>query len=133
MKSLRSLGTLLFTTQNIIPTIGFTKIWLEQNYAQLRSILPSLSKMAITFSTQLRIKQFKRNLNYNSIIYSPTTILAWARKYQFNCKETPISGLFTALLFLFSSFSSHNPLLKTLLKINNNTSFFSSTYLTILS
>jgi len=44
-------------------------IELKHDYAQLRCLLCSLSKLAITFSTQLGMKWFERNLNDNSRIY----------------------------------------------------------------
>ena len=54
-------------SHNRVPKIG-----LKHNCAQLQSILRSINKTVITFSTQLIMMWFRSNLKDNALIYFPT-------------------------------------------------------------
>jgi len=66
-----------------------------------------LVKTTITFSTDLELRQFKRNLKANTLNYLPpkTIIFQLVNHYQFNRELCPISLKFpTSLFWLFPPF-----------------------------
>ena len=81
MERLKSLKKLSFTTQKMIPTIGSQNGARTQVY-QVWLNLCSSSNIAITFSIELGLRQFKRHLKANTLTYLPIKnhnfLLGWS-------------------------------------------------------
>jgi len=81
----------------------------KHNCGKLRSVLCSLSKRAIHNSEWSDSRGIWKK-THGSIDPPKIIIFQWAKQFQFIRKVTPISGVFIAILFLFSLSFSLNSL-----------------------